>query len=165
MHLLCIVEYRWMSATGITWNWNAVRALCLHLSDSVLEFPLDSLYACLAWCMLILHKLIMVLLQPRPPNEWVQLSLCLLCLTNCILWGDCEAVWWRKTQRHDLHVILGDKKHERYCISQLSCSNGSSGGQGVSQGTVLLLCADSVGWMFQQQWAGRKQGDPERSHT
>lgn len=139
---------------------SALVWFCLGVS-----FGQSLIYACLAWCMLILHKLIMVLLQPRPPNEWVQLSLCLLCLTNCILWGDCEAVWWRKTQRHDPHVILRDKKHERYCISQLSCSNGSSGGQGVSQGTVLLLCADSVGWMFQQQWAGRKQGDPERSHT
>lgn len=80
-------------------------------------------------------------------------SLCSLCLANCILWGDCEAVWWRKThtqELHDLHVIFRDKKHEGYCISHLSCSDGSFSGQGVSQGTVLLLCADSVGWTFQQ---------------
>lgn len=39
----------------------------------------------------------------------------------------------------------GIGKQERHCMSHLSCSNGRFNGQGVSGGTVLLLCADSVG--------------------
>lgn len=44
----------------------------------------------------------------------------------------------------------GIGKQERHCMSHLSCSNGRFNGQGVSGGTVLLLCADSVGWVVQQ---------------